>query len=85
MSPPREFLITKGLLTSELNSAFIEYNNFQLMKVNQNKFPFGKYKGESIDDVLKRTSCCNWLLNETKIFDDGRFTDIKQAILDKLG
>ncbi len=34
MSLPREFLITKGLLTSEFNSAFIEYNNFQLMKVN---------------------------------------------------
>ena len=80
----REFLITKGLLTSELNSAIIEYDNLQLMKANEEKFPFGKYKGEPIDNVLQRTSYCKWLLNETKISDDGRFADIKQAILDKL-
>jgi len=54
------------------------------MKANEEKFPFGKYKGEPIDNVLQRTSYCKWLLNDTKIFDDGRFADIKQAILEKL-
>ena len=80
----REFLIRKELLTSELNSAIIEYDTLQLMKLQEEKFPFGKYKGEPIDDVLKRTSYCKWLFNETKIFEDGRFADIKQAIMDKL-
>jgi hypothetical protein len=51
-------------LTSELNSAIIEHDNLQLMKANEEKFPFAKYIGESIDDVLKRTSYCKWILNE---------------------
>jgi len=76
----REFLIHKGLLTGELNSAIIEYDNLQLMKLNEKTMPFGKYKGESLEKVLKNKTYCNWLLKETEIFNDNRFVDIKEAI-----
>ena len=80
----KEFLREKNLLTDELTSAIDEY--FKNMRNNNrnNKtlcFPWGKYKGIEIEKI-KQTDrkYCDYLLNKTTIFSDGKFQDIKEAI-----
>ena len=76
----KEFLQERNLLTNELASAIDEYyKNMRNNNKNGKTMPFGKYKSCSIEEVKKDTKYLQYLLT-TSVFDEGRFSDIKQAL-----
>jgi uncharacterized protein (DUF3820 family) len=76
----KSFLKERSLLTDELANAIDEYyKNMRNNNRNNKTMPFGKYKGCDLEEVKKDTKYCKYLLT-TSVFEEGRFSDIKQSL-----